>query len=157
MLELWDVLTFELKNKPFCVFCWAFSLFSSVVYAKPYRYSFCTDNSIIQLPCLLQYNYKEETSYSIGTVGAVDESCDFLDLTYVRHVKCFFGHCSCLFVLTFSSPPPPPHTHTHTLSLCMSTHIVTYPARLMHTFKAIFLYTFANLAMYLLMKMSLVT
>ncbi|XP_076470978.1 autophagy-related protein 101-like [Babylonia areolata] len=31
-----------------------------------------------------KYNYKDETSYSIGTLGVVDVNCDFLDLTYAR-------------------------------------------------------------------------
>ncbi|ESO97325.1 hypothetical protein LOTGIDRAFT_187630 [Lottia gigantea] len=31
-----------------------------------------------------KFQYKEEGSYSIGTIGIVDEDCDFIDLTYVR-------------------------------------------------------------------------
>ncbi|XP_050411076.1 autophagy-related protein 101 [Patella vulgata] len=31
-----------------------------------------------------KFHYKHEGSYSIGTVGIVDEDCDFIDLTYVR-------------------------------------------------------------------------
>ena len=30
-----------------------------------------------------QFHYKQEGSYSIGTVGWVDEDCDFVDFTYV--------------------------------------------------------------------------
>ena len=31
----------------------------------------------------LQFHYKQEGSYSIGTVGMCDEDCDFIDCTYV--------------------------------------------------------------------------
>jgi len=31
-----------------------------------------------------KFHYKHEGSYSIGTVGWIDEDCDFIDLTYVR-------------------------------------------------------------------------
>ena len=33
--------------------------------------------------CPFQFHYKQEGSYSIGTLGFVDEDCDFIDFTYV--------------------------------------------------------------------------
>ncbi|KAK7099331.1 autophagy-related protein 101-like [Littorina saxatilis] len=41
-------------------------------------------HTILFLRSTGKYKYKEETSYSIGPVGAKDEDCDFLDLTYTR-------------------------------------------------------------------------
>ena len=34
---------------------------------------------------ILQFHYKQEGSYSIGTVGMVDVDCDFVDFTYVSN------------------------------------------------------------------------
>lgn len=31
----------------------------------------------------VQFTYKQEAKYSIGTLGFVDVDCDFIDLTYV--------------------------------------------------------------------------
>ncbi|KAK3610797.1 hypothetical protein CHS0354_014053 [Potamilus streckersoni] len=31
-----------------------------------------------------KFHYKQEGSYSVGTVGLVDEDCDFIDFTYMR-------------------------------------------------------------------------
>ena len=39
---------------------------------------------------LLQFHYKQEGSYSIGTLGFVDEDCDFIDFTYV---SLSYFHC----------------------------------------------------------------
>lgn len=41
-------------------------------------------HSIIFYRCHGKFNYKHEGSYSIGTLGFEEVSCDYLDLTYVR-------------------------------------------------------------------------
>lgn len=40
--------------------------------------------SLILHRTLGKFHYKQEGSYSIGTLGFVDEDCDFIDFTYVR-------------------------------------------------------------------------
>ncbi|XP_074660285.1 autophagy-related protein 101-like [Tubulanus polymorphus] len=35
-----------------------------------------------------KFHYKQEGSYSIGTVGVIDVDCDFVDFTYVRTASC---------------------------------------------------------------------
>ena len=44
------------------------------------NYSTCL---VIQF-CDVQFHYKQEGNYSIGSVGMVDVDCDYVDLTYVR-------------------------------------------------------------------------
>lgn len=41
-------------------------------------------HSLILQRTLGKFHYKQEGSYSIGTLGFVDEDCDFIDFTYVR-------------------------------------------------------------------------
>lgn len=41
-------------------------------------------HSLILHRTLGKFHYKQEGSYSIGTLGFVDEDCDFIDFTYVR-------------------------------------------------------------------------
>ena len=33
---------------------------------------------------MIQFHYKQEGTYAIGTVGMVDVDCDYVDFTYVR-------------------------------------------------------------------------
>jgi hypothetical protein len=37
-----------------------------------------------------KFKYKQEGSYSVGTVGYEDVDCDFIDFTYVRICLIFF-------------------------------------------------------------------
>lgn len=41
-------------------------------------------HSLLLHRTLGKFHYKQEGSYSIGTLGFVDEDCDFIDFTYVR-------------------------------------------------------------------------
>lgn len=41
-------------------------------------------HSLILHRTLGKFHYKQEGSYSVGTLGFVDEDCDFIDFTYVR-------------------------------------------------------------------------
>ncbi|XP_041365727.1 autophagy-related protein 101-like [Gigantopelta aegis] len=40
-----------------------------------------------------KFHYKQEHSYSIGTVGVVDVDCDFIDFTYVRVASEYLESC----------------------------------------------------------------
>lgn len=39
---------------------------------------------------LFQFHYKQEGSYSVGSIGMVDVDCDFVNFTYVRNKRFFF-------------------------------------------------------------------
>lgn len=41
-------------------------------------------HSLILHRTLGKFHYKQEQNYSVGTLGFVDEDCDFIDFTYVR-------------------------------------------------------------------------
>ena len=45
------------------------------------------NESLLQFSALKQFHYKQEGSYSIGTVGMQDVDCDFVDTTYVSEEK----------------------------------------------------------------------
>lgn len=47
----------------------------------------CVFHTLLFHRTLGKFHYKQEGSYSIGTVGTVDVDCDFVNLTYVR-VEC---------------------------------------------------------------------
>jgi len=49
-----------------------------------------------------KFKYKQEGSYSVGTVGYEDVDCDFIDFTYVRNCHIFlFLLCQVLHFLGF--------------------------------------------------------
>ena len=46
-----------------------------------------------------KFHYKQEGSYSVGTVGFKDVDCDFIDVTYVRCAIRHWVSCSLLLLL----------------------------------------------------------
>jgi len=61
---------------------------------------------VLVLYLCVQFHYKQEGNYSIGSVGITDVDCDFVSFTYVSssYFQLNFGRCKSLFCsVPFSS------------------------------------------------------